>query len=120
VDIELFAFERGSDLDEPLCAQPATVWTLVASITAPRSDHRQHQDPALAQQVRIDTRIVPADFFGAWARLNSTGARQHVSRSMNSNPFFLVSTLPGCGSPTEQLLVCESLLVHQGADGRPV
>src|SRR6266496_1245246 len=24
---------------------------------------------------------------------------QHVSRSMNSSPFFVVSTLPGCGSP---------------------
>ena len=30
-------------------------------IPAPRCDHRQHQDPALAQQVPIDTRIVFAD-----------------------------------------------------------
>jgi hypothetical protein len=37
---------------------------LVASIPAPRCDHRQHQDAALAQQALIDTRIVPADFFG--------------------------------------------------------
>jgi hypothetical protein len=37
---------------------------LVASIPAPRCDHRQHEDPALAQQVLIDTRIVLADLFG--------------------------------------------------------
>ena len=30
---------------------------------------------------------------------NSTGPRQHVSRSMNSSPFFVFSKLPGCGSP---------------------
>ena len=30
---------------------------------------------------------------------NSTGPRQHVSRSMNSSPSFVLSTLPGCGSP---------------------
>jgi hypothetical protein len=37
---------------------------LVVSVPAPRCDHRQHEDPALAQQVLIDTRIVLADFFG--------------------------------------------------------
>ena len=99
MSIQPFAIERCSDLAEPLCAQLAPVRELVASIPAPRCDHRQHQDPALAQQVLIDTRIVLADFFGAWARSNSTGPRQHVSRSMNSSPFFVVSTLPGCGSP---------------------
>ena len=34
---------------------------------------------------------------------NSTGPRQHVSKSMNSTPFFVLSTLPGCGA-AEQLL----------------
>ena len=42
----------------------APVRELVASIPAPRGDHRQHEDPALAQQVLIDARIVLADFFG--------------------------------------------------------
>jgi hypothetical protein len=37
---------------------------LVASIPAPRRDHRQHEDAALPQQVLIDIRIVLADFFG--------------------------------------------------------
>src|SRR5215469_435738 len=58
------AIERCSDLAEPLCAQLAPIWELVASIPAPRGDHRQHEDPALAQQVLIDTRIVLADFLG--------------------------------------------------------
>src|SRR6516162_8506920 len=56
--------ERCSDLAEPLCGQLAPIWELVASIPAPRCDHRQHEDPALAQQVLIDAWIVLADFFG--------------------------------------------------------
>jgi hypothetical protein len=62
--IQPFAIERCSDLAKPLCAQLAPVWELVASIPAPRCDHRQHEDPALAQQVLMDTRIVLADLFG--------------------------------------------------------
>src|SRR5439155_22686106 len=62
--IEAVAIERCSDLAEPLCAQLAPVWELVASIPAPRCDHRQHKDPALAEQASADTRIVLADFFG--------------------------------------------------------
>src|SRR6202046_1637150 len=56
------AIERGPDLAEPLRAQLTPVRELVASIPAPRCDHCQHEDPALAQQVLIDTRIVRADF----------------------------------------------------------
>ena len=96
----------------------APVGKLVTSIPAPRSGHRQHENPALAQQVMIDTRIV--DFFGRMGEVEFHRPTATLRRSMNSNPFYLVSTLPGCGSPTEQLLVCESLLVYQGADGRPV
>ena len=55
--------EFSSQLAKPLGAQLASVWELVASIPAPRRDHCQHQDPALAQQVVIDSRIVFADFF---------------------------------------------------------
>jgi hypothetical protein len=62
--IRPIAFEGCSDLAEPLCAELPPVWELVASIPAPRCDHRQHEDPALAQQAAIDTRIVLADFFG--------------------------------------------------------
>ncbi|TDB73289.1 Uma2 family endonuclease [Micromonospora sp. KC721] len=40
--------ERRSDLAEPLNAQPAPVGELVASVPAPRGDHRQHEDPAVA------------------------------------------------------------------------
>ena len=67
--IQPIAFERCSDLAEPLCAEPAPVWELVASIPAPRCDHRQHEDPALPQQVMIDTRIVLADFFGRMGKV---------------------------------------------------
>jgi hypothetical protein len=55
------AIECCSNLAEPICGQLAPVRELVARIPAPRRDHRQHQDPALAQQVRIDTRIVLTD-----------------------------------------------------------
>ena len=37
---------------------------MVVSIPTPRCDHRKHEDPALAKQVLIDSRIVLADFFG--------------------------------------------------------
>src|SRR5829696_4726019 len=97
--IQPIAFERCSDLAEPLCAELAPVWELVASVRAPRCDHRQHEDPALAQQATIDTRIVLADFFGRMCEVEFHGPGQHVSRSMNSSPFFVVSTLHGCGSP---------------------
>ena len=58
------AIERCSDLAEALCAKSAPVRELVVSIPAPRCDHRQYEDPALAKQVLINTRIVFADFFG--------------------------------------------------------
>src|ERR1700675_4296293 len=62
--IQSVAIERGSDLVEPLCARLRPVRELVGSIPAPRCDHRQHEDPALANQVLISSRIVLADFFG--------------------------------------------------------
>jgi hypothetical protein len=34
------AFERCSDLAEPVCAELTPVWKLVASLPAPRCDHR--------------------------------------------------------------------------------
>jgi hypothetical protein len=45
--IQPLAIERCPDLAEPLCAQLAPVWELIASIPAPRCDHRQHENPAL-------------------------------------------------------------------------
>src|SRR4029453_7800662 len=56
--IQPVAIERCSDLAEPLGAQLAPVWELVASIPAPGCDHRQHEDPALPEQALIDTPIV--------------------------------------------------------------
>jgi hypothetical protein len=64
IGIESIAIERCSDLAEPLCAQLAPVRELVVSIPAPRCDHRKHEDPALAKQILINSRIVFADFFG--------------------------------------------------------
>src|SRR5512132_1993566 len=64
MDIQPVASERCSDLAEPLCAALAPVWELVASVPAPRCNHRQYEDPAVAQQARIDTRIMLADFLG--------------------------------------------------------
>jgi hypothetical protein len=81
MDIQHFAFERCSNLAEPLCAQLAPVRELVASVPAPRCDHRQHENPALAQQVLIDTRIVLADFFGRMGEVEfdrPTAARLEV------------------------------------------
>ena len=62
--VQSLVIKRCSDLAEPLCAQLAAVGELVTSIPAPRCDHRQHEDPALAQQILIDTRIVLADVLG--------------------------------------------------------
>jgi hypothetical protein len=79
--IQAVAIERSSDLAEPLCAQLAPVWELVASIPAPRCDHRQHEDPALAQQVLIDTRIVLADFFGRMGEVEFDGPTRRILRA---------------------------------------
>src|SRR6202011_3643815 len=53
--------------------QLASMWELVASIPAPGCDHRQHEDPALAQQVLVDSRIVFADFFGRMGEVEFDG-----------------------------------------------
>ena len=47
-DVQSVSIECCSDLAEPFCAQLAPVRELVTSVPAPRCDHRQHQDPALA------------------------------------------------------------------------
>ena len=78
--IQPVAIERCPDLAEPLCAELASVGELVASIPAPRCDHRQHEDPALAQQVVIDIRIVLADFFGRMGEIEFRQARGSMSR----------------------------------------
>ena len=45
---------------------------------------RQDEPPAISEQRLIGIGIMPAA--STWARSNSTGPRQHVSRSMNSGP----------------------------------
>ena len=62
--IQPLAIERCSELAEPLGAQLAPIGKLIVSIPAPCGDHRQHEEPALAQQGSLDTRIVRADCFG--------------------------------------------------------
>ena len=79
---QAFAIERCSDLAEPLCAQLAPVWELVAFIPAPGGDHRQNEDPALAQQVLIDTGIMLADFFGRMGEVEFDTARGNTSRGL--------------------------------------
>jgi hypothetical protein len=98
-DIQIFAFERCSDLAEQLCAELAPVCEL-----SPRSQrHLMIIASTMIRHSRSKRRLTPGQCpltsSGAWARSNSTSPRQHVSRSMDSSPFFVVSTLPGCGSP---------------------
>ena len=62
--IQSVAIERCPDLAEQLCAHSAPVRELVVSIPAPRCDHGKHQDPALAEQLMVNTRIALADLFG--------------------------------------------------------
>src|SRR5689334_6623041 len=79
--LQAVAVEGCSDLAEPLGAQLASVWELVVSIPAPRCDHRQHEDPALAEQALVDTRIVLADVFGRMGEVEfdrPTAARLEV------------------------------------------
>src|ERR1700760_1256242 len=63
-NIQPFGTERGPDLAEPFCAALAPVRELVVPVPAPRGDHGQDEDPALAQQLLIDARVVLADLFG--------------------------------------------------------
>jgi hypothetical protein len=93
------AIERCSDLAEPLCAQLAPVWELVASIPAPRCDHVQYQDPALTQHDLVDTRIVLADLFERMGEVEFDRPTTTRLKAMNNSRFFVVSTLPGFGSP---------------------
>src|SRR4029450_473536 len=75
------AIGRCSDLAEPLCAQLAPVWELVASIPAPGCDHRQHEDPALAEQALVDTPAVLAHCSGRMGEVEfdrPTAARLEV------------------------------------------
>jgi len=51
-------------LAEELCAHSAPVRELVISVPTPGCDHRQHQNPALAQQVVISVWKVCAHLFG--------------------------------------------------------
>src|SRR5215831_1112806 len=62
--IQPVAVERCPELAEPRCAELAPVGELVGSIPAPRCDHRQHQDLALAEQAVIDPPIVLTDLSG--------------------------------------------------------
>lgn len=79
------------------CLSP--VGELVVSIPAPCCDHRKHQDPAFAEQPLIGGPVEHAHLFGHVSEIELDGPAATVSRSMNSRPFFVLSTLPGCGSP---------------------
>ena len=57
------ALQRCPYLAEELRAHSAPVRELVVSIPTPGCDHRQHQNPALAQQVLISAWIVCAHLF---------------------------------------------------------
>ena len=87
---------RGADV---LDLRTPPVRELVGCIPSPRRHHRQYQAPTLAEHGSDQPPDSPAGATGAGARSNSTGPRQQVSRSMNTGPFFVPSTLPGCGSP---------------------
>ena len=63
-DIHSEAIECYPNLVEPLGSPVAPIGELVISIPAPSCDHRTHEDPALAKQLSINSRIVFADFFG--------------------------------------------------------
>ena len=71
---ELSSPKRCADLAEPLRGEPTAVRQLVAPIPAPRRDHRQHEDPALAQQVLVDIRIVIADLVGRVGEVELDGS----------------------------------------------
>ncbi len=58
------AVERSAKLAEPIRAELAPLGKSIRSIPTPCCDHRQHQDPALAEQAFVDTGIVLADLFG--------------------------------------------------------
>jgi hypothetical protein len=63
-DIHSQAIECYPNLVEPLDSPVAPIGELVVSIPAPSCDHRTHEDPTLAKQLSINSRIVFADFFG--------------------------------------------------------
>jgi hypothetical protein len=83
--IQPLAIERSPDLAEPLCAQLAPVRELVASIPAPRCDHRQHEDPALAQQVLIDIRIEQARHNAADAKSACSSLEERSRRRLSGH-----------------------------------
>src|SRR3954463_4379288 len=52
--------ERGAQLTDPVPGHGASVREIVTRLAAPRRDHGQHEDPALADQRLIGAGIVRA------------------------------------------------------------
>jgi len=80
-DRSVLLVERSSDLAEPLHGEVVPVRQLVVCVPAPGRVHRQHEDPAVVQQVVVDTRVVVADSFRRMGEVEldrSTAARLQV------------------------------------------
>lgn len=111
MDIKAVAIDCCSDLAEPLRAQSAPVRELVASIPAPRCDHRQHEDPALAQQVLIYPRtvIVLADFFGGMGEVEFDGPTATRLKVYEQQPLLRGEHVARVRLAVEQLLGAAAL-----------
>lgn len=75
--------ERCAQLAKPIRTELASVGKSIRSIPTPCCDHRQHQDPALAEQTFVDTGIVLADFLGRMGEVEfdrSPAARLQVNK----------------------------------------
>jgi hypothetical protein len=118
--------ERFPDPAEILRARLAPVRELIVSIPAPRCDHGKHEDPAVAEQLVVNTRIASADIFGHMGEVEfyrptatrlevyepRAGVRvKHVARVR-----FAVQQLLGCGSLADR----SPQVSQRRAEKRPV
>jgi hypothetical protein len=83
---------------------------LVASIPAPCCDHRQHEHPALAEQVLIRTWILPADFFGRMGEVEFDRSAATRLEVYEQQPVFRGEHVARVRLAVQQLLAAAALV----------
>lgn len=85
--VDAVAIECSVDLSDQHVTILAPVREIIVSICSPRSDHREHENAAVAELEPIGGWVATTDSMGAWAMSNSTRPEQHVGD--RSAPFML-------------------------------
>src|SRR4051794_2272137 len=105
-DIHSGAIECRTYSFEPLDSPVAPIRKLVVSIPAPSCDHCKHEDPALAKQFVINSRVVFADFFGCMGDVELDGSAATRLEVYEPQPVLRVHYVARLRLAVQQLLGC--------------